>query len=247
MSTTVLVHGAWQTAGTWDLVLPKLRARGHSVTVPPLTGLETGERQLSRSIQLKTHIDDVVAALDRGDLRDIVLVGHGYAGMIITGVAERAPRRLRRLVYVDAFVPSDGQSVMDLLPDGIAQKLRTQANNAGDGWRLAAGERELDLWGLDPGPERAFVRARLSDFGLQCFEESIRLPTNSAAKLQRTYIACVGGSYLVRPVIKMIGDWVKQEGWAYHELPTGHFGYVEIPDSFESKLLEDEGSSTSRT
>jgi pimeloyl-ACP methyl ester carboxylesterase len=211
-----------------------------------LTGLENDEGQLSQSIELRTHIDDVVTALDREDLRDIVLVGQGYAGMIITGVAESTPSRLSRLVYVDAFVPSEGQSAMDLLPDGIAQKLRTQANYAGDGWRLAAGERELDLWGLDPGHERAFVRARLSDFSLRCFEEPIRLPTKAAAKVRRTYIACLGGSYLVRPVIKKICDWVKQEEWTYHELSTGHFCHVEMPDTFVS-LLEDEGSSAART
>jgi pimeloyl-ACP methyl ester carboxylesterase len=243
MSTIVLVHGAWQTAGTWDLVLPKLLARGH-VTVPLLTGLENEQGQLSPSIELKSHIHDVVTALDRGNLDDVVLVGHGYAGMVITGVAERAHSRLRRLVYVDAFVPSDGQSAMDLLPNGIAQKLQTQADSAGDGWRLAAGERELDLWGLDPGPERAFIRARLSDFSLRCLEEPIRLPTNSAAKLQRTYIACLSGSYLVRPVVKGIGDWAQQERWTYHELPTGHFCHVEMPDTFVSKLLEGEGSNT---
>jgi pimeloyl-ACP methyl ester carboxylesterase len=225
---------------------PKLRARGHSVTVPPLTGRETGEGQLSQSIELKTHIDDVLTALDREGLRDIVLVGHGYAGMITTGVAERTPNRLRRLVYVDAFVPSDGQSAMDLLPDGIVQKLRTQANDAGDGWRLAAGERGLDLWGLDAGREGAFVRARLSDFSLRCFEEPVRLPTNSAAKVHRTYIACADGAYLVRPVIKNIGEWAKQEGGTYHELPTGHFCYVEMVDTFVS-LLDDEGSSPART
>jgi hypothetical protein len=84
-------------------------------------------------------------------------------------------------------------------------------------------ERELDLWGLNLGSERAFIRARLSDFSLRCFEEPIRLPTNSAAKLQRTYIVCLGGSYLVRPVVKNIGDWAKQEGWTYHELPGGPF------------------------
>jgi pimeloyl-ACP methyl ester carboxylesterase len=209
--------------------------------------LENDESPLSPSIELKTHINDVVTALDRGNLEDVVLVGHSYAGMIITGVAEGALSRLRRLVYVDAFVPSDGQSVMDLLPDRIAQKLRTQASSAGDGWRLAAGERELDLWGLDPGPERAFIRARLSDFSLRCFEEPIRLPTNSAAKLQRTYIACLTGSYLVRPVINSFGQWAKQEGWIYHELPTGHFCHVDMPDVFISELLADEGSNSSTT
>jgi hypothetical protein len=166
---------------------------------------------------------------------------------MIIGVAEGATSRLRRLVYVDAFIPLDGQAATDLLPDGIAHKLRAQAGAVGDGWRLPAGERELDLWGLDPGPERAFVRARLSDFSLRCFEEPIRLPTNSAAKLQRTYIACLTESYVVRPVIKSFGDWAEQEGWTYHELPTGHYCHVEMPDAFVSQLLEDEGPNSART
>jgi hypothetical protein len=129
---------------------------------------------------------------------------------------------------------------------GLRKSFEHKPTTRGDGWRLAAGERELDLWGLDPGHERAFVRARLSDFSLRCFEEPIRLPTNSAAKVKRTYIACLDGSYLVRPVVKKIGDWVKQEEWAYHELPAGHFCHVEMPDAFVS-LLEDEGSNAART
>src|SRR5690349_10039788 len=107
MSTFVLVHGAWQTAAVWDLAAERLRAAGHTVVVPRLRGLERGGDELSPAIDLETHIEDVVAALTAGDLRDVTLVGHSYAGMIITGVAERALPRLRRLVYVDAFVPSD--------------------------------------------------------------------------------------------------------------------------------------------
>ena len=172
-----------KTAGTWDLVFPKLRAVGHQVWIPSLTGLENDANLLTPAIGLQTHIDDVVRLLTHEDLQDVTLVGHSYAGMIITGVAENALHRLNRLVYVDAFVPCDGQSALDLLPEPVVQSFRQQAENAGEGWRLKGGEGQLDMWGLRAGPARDFVRSRLSDFSLNCFQEAIRAPANAAAKL----------------------------------------------------------------
>jgi pimeloyl-ACP methyl ester carboxylesterase len=237
MSTFVLVHGAWQAASTWDLVTPILQAAGHAVTIPRLTGLENDSQLLSPVIGLQTHIDDVIRVLNRENLQDVTLVGHSYAGMIITGVAEHALDRLSQLVYVDAFIPSDGQSTLDLLSEKITQMFRQQADATGEGWRLRAGEGQLDLWGLKPGANRDFVRSRLSDFSLRCFEEKVKLPANAAAKLPRTYIACVAEAYPARPIFQQFGDRAKWEGWKYHELLTGHDCHVEMPDAFASKLL----------
>ena len=144
---------------------------------------------------------------------------------------------MRQLVYVDAFIPSDGQSALDLLPEKITQIFRKQADGAGEGWRLRAGEGQLDLWGLKPGANRDFVRSRLSDFSLRCFEEKVRLPANAAAKLPRTFIACVAETYPARPIFQQFGDRAKREGWKYQELFTGHDCHVEMPDAFASKLL----------
>ena len=245
MSIFVLVHGAWQTAATWDLVAPKLRAAGHRVVIPLLSGLENDSTQLTPAIGLQTHVDDVLGVLDRENLQDVRLVGHSYAGMIITGVAERALARLNRLVYVDAFVPSDGQSALNLFPQAASERLRQQAETIGDGWRLPGVDGRLDLWGLKPGPAREFVRERMSDFSLRCFEEAVALPTNAAASLHRTYIACVGDGYPARPIFQPFGDRAKREGWSYHELPTGHDCNVEAPDAFVSILLMNESSDSS--
>lgn len=237
MSTFVLVHGAWQTAATWDLVTPRLQAAGHAVTIPLLSGLEKDCNLLSPTIDLQTHIADVIGVLARENLHDVILVGHSYAGMIISGVAEHVPHQLNRLIYADAFVPGDGQSALDLLPETIAQMFRQQADNDGEGWRLRAGEGQLDMWGLKHGAEREFVRSRLSDFSIRCFEEPIKLSTNAAAKFDRTYIACVAEGYPARPAFQRFSDRAKQEAWGYHELPTGHDCHVEMPDAFVAKLL----------
>jgi len=236
MATFVLVHGAWQTAATWDLVAPKLQAAGHRVVIPLLRGLENDSSALS-SAGLQTHIDDVLGSLARDNLRDVILVGHSYAGMIIGAVAEHAPQRLDRLVYVDAFVPSDGQSAMDLFPPAFADRFRQRADKEGEGWLLRPGEATLDGWGLKPGAARDFVKARLSDFSIRCFSEAVRLPTNAAAKFRRAYVACVAEGYPARVVFKPFGDRAKQEGWNYHELPTGHDCHVEAPEAFVSILL----------
>jgi pimeloyl-ACP methyl ester carboxylesterase len=236
MSTFVLVHGAWQTSSTWDLIVPLLQKAGH-VVVPQLSGLENDGIALSPSISLSTHIENVVEVLNRENLDHVTLVGHSYAGMIITGVAEQVPHRLDRLVYVDAFIPDDGQSVLDLLPVPLVEMFQQVADGNGEGWRLRAGEAQLDMWGLKPGPARDFVQLRLSDFSLRCFEQAISLPTGAATRVPRTFIGCVAEEYPARSVFRRFGDRARNEEWTCHELPTGHECHVEMPDEFVSKLL----------
>lgn len=235
MATFVLVHGAWQGASTWDLVVPKLLNAGHQVYAPTLTGLGAHGHHLTPEVNLDMHIRDVLGVINFERLQDVTLVGHSYAGMIITGVAERAKDRLARMVYVDAFVPNDGQSAMQLLPAAIQSAFREQAATDGEGWRLRGSERQLDLWGLKDGSARDFVRSKLCDFSLNCFEQPVRLTTNAAA-IEHAYIACVAEGYPARAVFQQFADRAKREGWRYHELPTGHDCHVEAPEEF-SRLL----------
>jgi hypothetical protein len=157
--------------------------------------------------------------------------------MVITGVAERESGRLNRLIYVDAFVPCDGESALDLLPDPIQESFREEAQANGEGWRLPARASLLDLWGLQPGAAREYVRTRLCDFSLPCFEQKVRLPSNAAAKVQKTFIAAVGENYPARFVFERFGERARRERWNYHELATGHDCHVEAPDRFVSLLL----------
>jgi pimeloyl-ACP methyl ester carboxylesterase len=122
-ATFVLIHGAWHGGWCWKKLTPLLRAAGHEVYTPTLTGLADRAHLLSPQIGLNTHIADISALLEYEDLHNVILVGHSDGGMVITGVAEVAAQRLAHLVFLDAFVPQDGQSLFDTIPDrGAAMK-----------------------------------------------------------------------------------------------------------------------------
>jgi len=236
-SALVLIHGAFQTAATWDLVAPRLEGAGRRVVVAALTGLESDASALTEIVALDTHIRDVVALLERDDLHGAVLVGHSYAGMVITGVAEHAQDRIAHLVYVDALVPEHGQSAMDILPEPTRNTFRKLAD-VGGGWRMRPTEHLLDLWGLEDGPARAFVQKRLADFTIRCFSQPLEAPTHAAHKLPRSYIASVKAGYPAKAVFDPFAARARREGWSFHELPTGHDCQAEMPEALCELLLK---------
>jgi pimeloyl-ACP methyl ester carboxylesterase len=236
MSTFVLVHGGWQSASTWDLLAPLLEKHGHQVITPILSGLGTDQHRLSPEISLQQHIADVSLALSKVP-DQVVLVGHSYAGMIISGVVEANPTHVQRLVFLDAFIPDDGQSVLDLLPAEIGAHFRNVAREHGNGWRLPGGEGHLDLWGLKPGEAREFARARLCDFSLRCFEEPLHLPANRKAGVPATFVAGVAEGYPARPFFEPFARKARASGWEVAELDTGHDCHVERPGEVADILV----------
>src|SRR5688572_1955574 len=113
MATYVLIHGAWHGGWCWKLVAPALRRAGHEVYAPSLTGLGERRHLASRAIDLEAHVRDVVELLEMEDLSGVVLLGHSYGGMVVTGAADRVPERISQLVYLDAFVPENGKCLLD--------------------------------------------------------------------------------------------------------------------------------------
>ena len=166
-----------------------------------------------------------------------VLVGHSYAGMVISGAVESNPGRIRSLVFLDAFIPEDGQCVLDLLPPETGAYFRQIAREHDDGWRLARGESQLDLWGLKQGAARDFVRERLCDFSLRCFEEPIRLPENRKLNIPASYVSCIGEGYPARPFFEPFARKARSLGWQVYELSTGHDCHVEKPREISEILL----------
>ena len=114
MTVIVLVHGAWSGSWSWNGVAPLLRAVGHEVHAPTLTGLAERSHVPPAQVNLSSHICDIAGLMRWNDLRDVILVGHSYGGMVITGAADREIARIRGMIYIDAFVPESGQSLWDM-------------------------------------------------------------------------------------------------------------------------------------
>ena len=232
MTTFVLVHGAWNGAHGFRFVRPILLAAGDEVFTPSLTGI--GERvHLAHSgINLSTHIRDVVNTILYEDLTDIVLLGLSYGGAVVTGAVEHVADRIRHLVYVDALVPTDGQSVLSL--SGVD---RPRQISLGEDWRVPPANRDFD------DPEVAtFITSRSSQQPVETFLEPCRVtvPLESRS-FGLTYIrattdpAEAPGNQAFRAAAERAR---RSPRWQYIELDTGHMIPMNRPDDLAQILLD---------
>ncbi len=136
MATFVLCHGGFAGGWQWRQVADLLRANGHTVYTPTFTGLGERVHLAHPDVDLDTLITDVVNVIQYEELTDVTLVGYSFSGMVITGVADLIPERLSRLVYLDAYVPRDGESLIDLLGTALTTQLMAMAEGVGDGWKV---------------------------------------------------------------------------------------------------------------
>lgn len=228
--TFVLVHGAWHGGWCWRRVVPALRAAGHEVFTPTLTGLGERAHLLRPDIDLDKHIQDVVMLLEMEDLKDVVLVGHSYGGMVITGVADRAHARIRRLVYLDAFVPENGKALADYIGAERAAHQRVQGERHGvlDPLPLAA-------LGIQRPEDVAWVSSKLVKHPYGTMAQPIRLANEPAWRaLAKTYVNCCS----MTGTFNQFVDKVKTDtAWQYHELPTGHDAMITDPQGVSRILL----------
>jgi pimeloyl-ACP methyl ester carboxylesterase len=182
--TFVLVHGAWYGGWAWKPVVLLLQAAGYEVYAPTLSGCGDRSRQISPEIDLTTHVEDVLDVLFYQDLNDVVLVGHSYGGMVISGVLERARERITHAIWLDAFVPDNGDSIATLAPDA---PLKEVATSVGDGYRVPCLMRDRDFGIEDPG-QFAWTKARLTDQPLGAFLEPVRIDPTSWTSIHKSYI-----------------------------------------------------------
>ena len=152
MAVIVLVHGAWSGSWSWKGVAPLLRAAGHEVHAPTLTGLAERSHIAPAQVNLSSHIADIAGLLHWNDLRDVILVGHSYGGMVITGAADREIARIKGMIYIDAFVPASGQNVWDMAgPKGAAaQQAAAMAHDGGHSVPRARAPRQQQPCGCAP-------------------------------------------------------------------------------------------------
>jgi pimeloyl-ACP methyl ester carboxylesterase len=234
MATFVLLHGSWQGGWAWQRVRRLLAAAGHEGIAPTLTGLGERSHLATPETGLSVHIEDVVRVLECED-RQVVLVGHSYSGLVVSGVAEAVPERLSRLVYVDAFVPEDGQSAFDLMPvPGIAEQWTSSAREHGQGWLVPPLPPE-SLGVTDPA-DAAWVRSRLTPMPLRTHQEPIRLPADRARELPRSYVLCTG-----YPLFHLTARRCERQGWPCHRLAAGHSAMLTAPEALTGALLVEPG------
>lgn len=238
MSTTtstsavfVLVHGAWHGGWCWARVASRLRDLGHQVYTPTQTGVGERKHLLSSDITLDTFVQDIANVLVYEDLQQVILVGHSFGGLAITGVADSMPERIQQLVYLDAFLLESGTTVFDTLPDEVAANLRTAAQQLPIPALMPPRPQALGL--VDPD-DISFVDTRLTPQPLGVYESSLQLQYPVGNGLPCTYVHCVG------PIFRAVqpsATWARdQPTWAWEELSEGHAAIVSNPDKV-SQLL----------
>jgi pimeloyl-ACP methyl ester carboxylesterase len=242
MATFVLVHPAWFGGWCWKKVSPLLRARGHAVHTPTLSGL--GERvHLARpEIGLDTHVDDVVNLLVYEDLHEVVLVSNSSGGAVITGVVDRAPERIARLVYLDAFVPEDGQSVLDLIPRERRAAMETLVASEGGGWllpRFAPPPWETfarESWQITGEADLGWILPRLVPTPVGHFRDPVRRRNPRAETVPRTYIRCLDWPHATFDRYAEAAR--RSPAWTWRGLSASHLPYITQPGEMTELLLE---------
>ncbi len=231
MDTVVLVHGAWHGGWCWKRVCPLLRNAGYEVFTPTLTGLGERSHLVTPQVGLETHITDIVNVFEYEDLRDVVLVGHSYAGLIITGVADRIPERLKLLVYLDAVTPEDGQSGLDLArsPERREQ-LERQARKRGDGL-IPIPDTTDQPFGITDEGDVTWVMEKLTPHPLKTTQDPLQIRTPHPLKVSRAFISCTFEPETTRR------EELTSQGWKYLELAACHDAMVTEPKALVAMLL----------
>jgi len=192
-----------------------------------LTGLGDRAHLINPSIDLTTHVTDVVSMLEMDDLDDVVLVGHSYGGMVICGAAEHAPRRIRRLVYLDALVPKHGQSGFDLNSPQFREKLEEEAREKGDGYKIMP---LVDILGINNSDDLEWVRARLRPQPIGTFRQPVDAPT-FASRIPSTFILCKQFGFAAT------AERCRRSGWPVLEIDCGHDAMIVRPWELSELLV----------
>jgi len=235
MATYVLVHGGGHGGWCFQRLARILRSAGHEVYTPTMTGLGERAHLLSPSVDLDLHIRDIVAVLRFEDLHDVVLVGHSYGGMVITGVADRVPDRVGRLVYLDAATPVDGQSLVDVAGP-VIEVVRPEGQTV-DGVELVllptpeAGA----FYGVTDPADLAWMADRLTGHPWRCFEQRLVLEHEPALWAIPQYHIVCSSTLATRDAGQMAKARAEGHLW---EIDTGHDLMITEPERVAEALIE---------
>jgi pimeloyl-ACP methyl ester carboxylesterase len=235
----VLVHGAWHGGWCWARVAERLRAVGHRVFAPTMTGLGDRAHLIAPNVGLATFVEDVASTIEMEDLSDVVLVGHSFGSAVIGGVAAARSARIRRLVFLDSMVVQSGQSPFDQLPSEMVEARRAAAIKTPGlyGETLAMAPPAPSVFGVIDAKDAAWVASRLRPHPIKSYEDKLELKRPLGAGLPKTYIACTNPDYRANSAAR---QWVQaQPDWTYFELATGHDAMILAPDALTEMLTRD--------
>jgi pimeloyl-ACP methyl ester carboxylesterase len=231
-TTFILVDGAWHGSWCWKRVRAALQSAGHNVFTPTLTGLGERSHLNSAAVDLSTHIADIVNLIRWEEISDVVLCGHSYAGCVITGVADQIPDRIRALVFLDAFVVENGESLMDIVPSEVAQAVRELANATGEGWKM--NPFPAHLLGVRDPDDVAWVDAQCTPQAVATFEERIRLTGNLEQIQDVAYVFPTE----CHPNLLVSHERAKAKGWKTCTIgSSGHEIMIDHPQELADFLL----------
>ena len=236
MKNFVLVHGAWAGSWCWRRVTPLLRAAEHEAYPVTLTGVGERSHLLSKDIRLATHIRDVVNVIDNEELDSVVLVGHSYGGIVITGVADLLLQRggpsIERLVYVDAVTPYPGESWSSQhAKETIDARVKAAAETGG----VSIPSPDASAFGLE-GADRDWVNRRQTPQPFGVYQDPLEFDAQRLASVPRTFIDCTEPAL---PTIAVMRQRVRTDpGWKVVEIRTGHDPMVTRPEELAKALLE---------
>jgi pimeloyl-ACP methyl ester carboxylesterase len=224
--TFVLVHGAWHGGWCWKKLTPLLQEGGARVYALTLTGLGERAHLISPDINLETHVNDVVDTLEMEDLTNVVLVGHSYGGMVISGVEARSPSRVRRLVYLDAVIPRSGQSLFDLNSPQFRERLEAGAAQHGEGYKVPP---VREIIGVTDATDLEWLLPRLRPQPIETFRQPVQIPAVENLT-PSTYILCSQFGF------HSTAARCRSMGWPVLEIDCGHDAMVIRPRELAALL-----------
>jgi pimeloyl-ACP methyl ester carboxylesterase len=240
MANIVLVHGAWHGAWCYRQTAAALRKMGHEVFTPTHTGVGERAHQAAENVTLETHIRDVAGCIEAEEIKDIILVGHSYGGMVITGLADRMPDRIKALVYLDAFVPGNGESLIALLDKALEPPVAAQFIG---GFRGAAAEKNSGKTNPIPaemfnvsGKNREWVDRRCVPQALATFEMPVLLSGKIENVKRRLYILADGWD--PSPFRYFAKKYTGASGWEVIKMTSGHDVMVDQPDELAAAIAK---------
>ncbi|MEP7285683.1 MAG: alpha/beta hydrolase [Chloroflexota bacterium] len=240
MTIFMLIHGSWHNGTVWRKVQHLLDGKSVVSYAPTLTGFESFSSPAAPTIGLHTHIQDIVQLIQDRALDQVILVGHSYGGMILSGVADLIPAQIAQLVYLDAFIPDSNQSLFDIMGVEQSAQMRKALVNA-EGRSLKDGAESV--WLLPPGNPQdygvsdsndvAWLQTEMPYTPVLTFEEGVMLGNPAALATPKYFIRCTAFDYLAAQEQKAIAA-----NWKTYQLPTGHDAMVTMPEALVDILLE---------